>query len=153
MPYFLSSLSAEVDVRIRKWSNVEAVNILAGLDKISDRIMAAFLCVCGLSGRSSDRQTKQLEPTADTGSVQIPGERFNRAFTSRTYATQTYMHKWLTDATLIMAIIACLCISQFPACLQTLSFYCNFTHLWWVTAVNSDSHFCPSDTEFPLWDQ
>lgn len=55
-----------------------------------DRIMAAFLCVCGLSGRSSDRQTKQLELTADTASVQIPREGFDRAFTSLTYTTQTY---------------------------------------------------------------
>lgn len=102
-PCFFSSPSAEVDVRIRKYSSdLEAIDILAQKSWIKsvqshNRIMAAelfaFLCVCGLSGRSSDRQTKQLELTADTASVQIPREGFDRAFTSLTYTTQAYMHK------------------------------------------------------------
>lgn len=46
-------------------------------NKIMAADLFAFLCVDVLSGRSSDRQTKQLKPTADTASLQVPGEGFS----------------------------------------------------------------------------
>lgn len=95
----------------------------------------AFLCVCGLSGRSSDRQTKQLEPTADTALVQIPREGFDRAFTSLTYTTQAYMHKWLADTTCIAYLylsISCLpTLRVFIVILLTQSNCC----VLWLTVL------------------
>lgn len=100
--------------------------------------MAAFLCVCGLSGRSSDRQTKQLELTADTASVQIPREGFDRAFTSLTYTTQTYaqMTYWYNlhgNHSLSMYLSIFLLVYKHTVFAVILHLY--------------DSDFCPSDTK------